>query len=100
MFIYGSASVWCKEGVVLLVRKNRAMALMSAQLISPRIISSRPALKIVAVYAATEDAAKDIKERFYQELWDCVFDLPQNDLLLITRAFNARIGAVKVLHGW
>ena len=51
---------------------------------------------IIQVYALTSNAEEAEVERFYEDLQDLLELTPQNDVLLIIRDWNAKIGSQKI----
>ena len=50
-------------------------------------------ITVIQVYARTSNAEEDEVERFYEDLQDLLELTPQNDVLLITGDWNAKVGS-------
>lgn len=48
--------------------------------------------KLISAYAATSTNLDELKDRFYEDLNDTMFDVPRADKLIILGDFNARAG--------
>jgi exonuclease III len=98
-FDYSSATPEGQGGVGILMNDRAAKSLISVDKISERIIianfKGNPNSTIIAVYAPTEDKLETVKDKFYDELYQCVQDVPLHNILLVMGDFNARIGKDK-----
>ena len=49
-------------------------------------------LNVISVYAPTLDSSDDIKDKFYEELTQCLHKIPNREKILLLGDFNARVG--------
>jgi len=56
-------------------------------------IDCNPKITIICTYAPTQNASENNKDLFYNNLSDCVRDIPLHNFIVIMGDFNARIGS-------
>ncbi|XP_078141751.1 uncharacterized protein LOC139917505 [Centroberyx gerrardi] len=86
------------HGVALIVSKEKAKTLVEWEPVSDRMIRARfnskhCKLTIIQCYAPTNEAEKEDKDDWYEELQRTVSKVPQHDMLLIIGDMNAKVGA-------
>ncbi|KAE9547262.1 hypothetical protein FO519_009526 [Halicephalobus sp. NKZ332] len=86
-----------KHGVGLILNEDAARSLISWNPINDRIITARFQTKflkltIIQVYAPTEEAEQESKEKFYNQLQDTFDEIPSFDLKILIGDLNAQIG--------
>ena len=87
-----------RNGVAIMVNKRVRNAVLGYNLKNDRMISVRfqgkPYINtIIQVYAPTRNAEEAEVELFYEDLQDLLELTPQNDVLLILRDWNAKVGS-------
>jgi len=91
------------EGVALLICKERSNAVLQWKPVNERLLYVRmnskfSRLSIVVVYAPTEDAPEEEKDRFYEAMQSTLLAIPRHDVLLVLGDFNARTGNDNTNH--
>ena len=85
------------SGVAVMLDRIRAKSLLSYNPISDRILTVRLAAEpwnvtMIQVYALTNQAPESESNQFYSRLQQVVSDTPKQDMVIICRDFNAKIG--------
>ena len=95
-FIYSTATKRSQGGVGLLITHKTAKNILHVQSISNRIlldtINCNPKITIICTYAPTEEASATDKDTFYNNLTDCIRDVPLHNFVVVMGELNARIG--------
>ena len=86
-----------QHGVAIIMKKEAAGALISWKPVSDRIITARFNSKhikttVVQVYAPTNDASDEEKDRFYNQLQQVFNETHDHDLVITMGDLNAKIG--------
>ena len=86
-----------RQGVGILMLKSASRALIDWSPISERIVQARfysnhIKLTLVHVYAPTEDAEEQVKDKFYTRLQDVLSSCKTHDMLVVTGDMNAKVG--------
>ncbi|VDO78318.1 unnamed protein product [Schistosoma margrebowiei] len=87
------------HGVALMLSKVARNALVGWESHRSRIIKpsfktkkERIIMNIIQCYAPTNDSNDDIKDQFYERLQSIIEKYPRNDLTILTRDLNAKVG--------
>ena len=86
-----------RQGVGILMSKKASRALTDWTPVSERIIQARYhsqhiKLTVVHVYAPTEDAEEQVKNKFYMRLQEVLDTRNKHDMLIVTGDMNAKVG--------
>ncbi|CAJ1053313.1 putative craniofacial development protein 2-like [Xyrichtys novacula] len=86
-----------RQGVGILMSKTAARALIDWTPVNERIRLARYhsqhiKLTIIHIYAPTEDAEEQEKDKFYMRLQDVLDSRNKHDMLIITGDMNAKVG--------
>ena len=86
-----------RQGVGILMSKKASRALIDWTPVSERIIQARYhsqhiKLTVVHVYAPTEDAEEEVKNKFYRRLQGVLDTRNKHDMLIVTGDMNAKVG--------
>ena len=98
--IYSGREDQHQHGVAVIMGKDAAGALISWKPVSERIIVARfnsehIKTTLVQVYAPTNDANDEEKNKFYNQLQQVYNEIHQHDLVLTMGDLNAKIGSQK-----
>lgn len=85
------------QGVAFAVIKKICERVIEFRPISERIayirIDAKPfKISLLNVYAPTENAGKEIKKKFYEEIEDVIETIKKEDVIILLGDFNAQIG--------
>ena len=86
-----------ERGVAIALGRRTQKMLETYQCVSERIVTCRLKgkygnIKVIQVYAPTEDKSEEEKDDFYEQLEEVVSHSRRHDLLLVMGDFNAKIG--------
>jgi exonuclease III len=100
ILLYSGAETQGEHGVGFIIKRSLEYSIIDFEPINSRLCKTRIKGKfynttIVNVYAATESAKEERKERFYEDMNRCCDQIPKHDKLLVLVEFNAKIGKVK-----
>ena len=95
-FIYSTATKRSQGGVGLLIIHKIAKNILQVKSISNRILlvttNCNPKITIICTYAPTEEASATDKDTFYNNLTDCIRDVPLHNFVVVMGDLDARIG--------
>ena len=95
-FIYSTATERSQGGIGILITDKIAKNILHIKSISNRIllvtINCNPKITILCTYAPTEEASTIDKDTFYNNLTDCIRDIPLHNFVVLMGDINARIG--------
>ena len=85
-----------EKGVGFVLSRRATNALIGWKPVSERIITARFSsrhirISVIQVYAPTEDASDEVKNKFYEQLQDTIDELPRRDLKIVLGDFNAQL---------
>jgi len=97
LVIYSGSEVKREAGVAMMLDKRSAGALFSYNPISNRVLTVRLAAKLwnptlIQVYAPTNQASVAEKNRFYTSLQQVLSQVPNQDVVVLSGDFNAKLG--------
>lgn len=89
-----------KSGVSILIEKSQKRYIKEYTYVSERIITVTTILYgietiIIGVYAPTDDATQQVKERFYEQLSHVVNRVKSHQEIIVAGDLNARVGSRK-----
>ena len=92
-----------QRGVGFLLNSRARMALLGYKPVNARMIVARFSgqpfnISVIQVYAPTTDSTEEEIEQFYENLDDCLKQIPKKDVRVIMGDWNAKIG--KDNTGW
>ena len=98
MLIMASNGERSRNGVAFIVNKNIERAIIGYNTVSDRIISikinARPCtVNMIQVYAPTSKSTEGEIEDFYNQLSTTMMGIPSNEIIMVQRDFNAKIGS-------
>ncbi|KAL3858391.1 hypothetical protein ACJMK2_012982 [Sinanodonta woodiana] len=86
-----------REGVVIIIGKNKANTVLGWKPVNERLLyvrmnSKYAKLSVVVAYAPADGAEEEDKDTFYYARQTVLDDIPRHDVLLLLGDFNARLG--------
>ena len=92
------------SGVAIIMTKEAAKTLEKWTPISERFITARFWSRhfkttLIQVYAPTNDADKETKDNFYEQIQSVIHLTPRHDITIVTCGFNAKVGTKAKLDG-
>ena len=97
LFIHsGRADGIKRQGVGLTLSKKVKKSLISYSPYSERFMTARLHTRqinitVLVCYAPTDDAKDDVKDDFYQQMYDILAEQPRHDIKLVIGDFNAKL---------
>ena len=93
----GRSDIQHRCGVAIIVTRKVDKTVLEWKLINDRLLkasfnSKLAKLTVIACYAPTEDAEKEIKDEFYVQLEEEIRTTPRHDVLMVVGDLNARVG--------
>jgi exonuclease III len=97
MLLYSGAEKQGEQGVGFIIMRSLEKSILDFDPINARMFKVRIKgifynTTVINIYAPTENATEELKERFYEDLNRCCYHIPKHDALLILGDFNAKIG--------
>ena len=95
--IYYSGGLKHERGVGIILNPEMSRAVISWEPINDRIITIRMQARytkvtLIQVYAPTNTANDQEKDEFYEQIQDVLANVPEHNMKLVMRDFNAQVG--------
>ena len=95
-FIYRTVTEGSQGEISLLITDKSAKKILHIKNISNQIllvtINCNLKITIICIYASTEEASATDKDTFYNNLTDCIRDVPLHNFVVLLSDLNVRIG--------